>query len=248
MSRAPRVTAMTLNATFARRPNLSSRYLAAGQQAGRAAIARSRQAGDTDLPAVMISGHGNIETGRRDQIGRIRLHRKPFKADRLVLVADRVENYDSNARSAIKQLAPVPSKLVGRSATVASCDRRSSASHRLIVALKVGPSGAGKEPRRGPFISSQTRKRSIRRDNAAAITPERMEIELFGVDQSNGSEGRRRSGRGPRRYALRRRYRRTAARDPERDLACARRPDVKRWRQHQDCRRCQDYFVDSAEP
>src|SRR4029450_1779027 len=27
--------------------------------------------------------------------------------------------------------------------------------------------------------------------NAAAITPERMEIELFGVDQSNGSEGRK---------------------------------------------------------
>jgi two-component system nitrogen regulation response regulator NtrX len=58
--------------------------------------------------------------------------------------------------------------------------------------LLVGPSGAGKEltarmihqssnVAAGPFIVL----------NAAAITPDRMEIELFGSDQSNGSEGRK---------------------------------------------------------
>ena len=58
--------------------------------------------------------------------------------------------------------------------------------------LIVGPSGAGKElaartlhalsPRAsGPFVVI----------NAAAITPERMEIELFGVEQSNGTQGRK---------------------------------------------------------
>jgi two-component system nitrogen regulation response regulator NtrX len=56
----------------------------------------------------------------------------------------------------------------------------------------VGPSGAGKElaartmhdmsgRANGPFIVI----------NAAAITPERMEIELFGVDHSNGTEQRK---------------------------------------------------------
>jgi two-component system nitrogen regulation response regulator NtrX len=58
--------------------------------------------------------------------------------------------------------------------------------------LLVGPSGAGKEltarmihqtsnVASGPFVVL----------NAAAITPERMEIELFGSDRSNGSEGRK---------------------------------------------------------
>jgi two-component system nitrogen regulation response regulator NtrX len=58
--------------------------------------------------------------------------------------------------------------------------------------LVVGPSGAGKElaartihqmsaRASGPFIVI----------NAAAITPERMETELFGVDHSNGSESRK---------------------------------------------------------
>jgi two-component system nitrogen regulation response regulator NtrX len=58
--------------------------------------------------------------------------------------------------------------------------------------LIVGPSGAGKElaarmihqtsaRASGPFIVI----------NAAAITPERMEVELFGVERSNGSEERK---------------------------------------------------------
>ncbi len=58
--------------------------------------------------------------------------------------------------------------------------------------LIVGPSGAGKE------LTARTIHQSSSRVggpfiviNAAAITPERMEIELFGVDRSNGSEDRK---------------------------------------------------------
>jgi two-component system nitrogen regulation response regulator NtrX len=58
--------------------------------------------------------------------------------------------------------------------------------------LIVGPSGVGKELAArtihnhseragGPFVVI----------NAAAITPERMEVELFGVEQSNGAKGRK---------------------------------------------------------
>ena len=52
--------------------------------------ARRRQTAAPDLPVVIISGHGNVETavsaikrGAYDYI------EKPFKADRLVLVAER---------------------------------------------------------------------------------------------------------------------------------------------------------------
>ena len=58
--------------------------------------------------------------------------------------------------------------------------------------LIIGPSGAGKE------LAARTLHRlSARAEapfvviNAAAITPERMEVELFGVDESNGSYGRK---------------------------------------------------------
>src|SRR5215470_2321639 len=135
----------------------------------------------TDMPVVMISGHGNIE--------------KPFKADRLVLIAERALETSRLKREVkeLKQWAPLPNSLVGRSSAInqlrQTIDKVAPTNSRILI---VGPSGAGKEltartihglsSRNGaPFVVI----------NAAAITPERMEIELFGVEQSNGSQGRK---------------------------------------------------------
>src|SRR3974390_1973492 len=149
-----------------------------------------------ELPVVMISGHGNIETAvAAIKHGAYDFIEKPFKADRLVLVADRALENSRLKREdkQLKQLAPVPSTLIGRSAAIAqlrqAIDRVAPTNSRVLV---VGPSGAGKElaartlhqmsgRANGPFIVI----------NAAAITPERMEIELFGVDQPNGSDDRK---------------------------------------------------------
>jgi two-component system nitrogen regulation response regulator NtrX len=150
----------------------------------------------SDLPVVMISGHGNIETAvAAIKHGAYDFIEKPFKADRLVLVADRALE-TSRLKQEVKQLkhlAPLPSMLVGRSAGIVqlrqAIERVASTNSRVLV---VGPSGAGKElaartlhklseRANGPFIVI----------NAAAITPDRMEIELFGVDSSNGSDGRK---------------------------------------------------------
>jgi two-component system nitrogen regulation response regulator NtrX len=149
-----------------------------------------------EMPVVMISGHGNIETAvAAIKQGAYDFIEKPFKADRLVLVADRALETSRLKREVreLKALAPVPSALVGRSPAInqlrQTVDRVAPTNSRILI---VGPSGAGKELAArtlhglsaragGPFVVI----------NAAAITPERMEIELFGVEQSNGSQGRK---------------------------------------------------------
>ncbi|MGD9922321.1 MAG: sigma-54-dependent transcriptional regulator [Pseudorhodoplanes sp.] len=149
-----------------------------------------------DLPVVMISGHGNIETAvaaiRR---GAYDFIEKPFKADRLVLVADRaLEN--SRLKREVKELkaiAPLPSALVGKSPAMnqlrQTIDKVAPTNSRIMI---IGTSGSGKElcartihnlssRESGPFVVI----------NAAAITPESMEVELFGVEQTNGSQTRK---------------------------------------------------------
>jgi two-component system nitrogen regulation response regulator NtrX len=148
-----------------------------------------------ELPVVMISGHGNIETAvSAIKLGAYDFIEKPFKADRLVLVANRaLENLRLKREiKDLKALTPLPTKLVGHSPAIGqlrqTLEKVSPTNSRILI---VGASGAGKElaartihglshRQNGPFVVI----------NAAAITPERMETELFGVEASNGSQGR----------------------------------------------------------
>ena len=194
---------------------------------------------NADLPVVMISGHGNIETAvAAIKRGAYDFIEKPFKSDRLILVANRALETSRLKREVkeLKQLAPAASVLTGRSACMnqlrQTIDRAAKANSRILI---VGPSGAGKE-----LAARTLHNASSRADgpfvviNAAAITPERMEVELFGIEQTNGERAAqgRRAGRGPWRHAVHRRDRRHAARDPEQDSARAGRPDVPARRRH----------------
>src|ERR1700740_1944521 len=72
-----------------------------------------------ELPVVMISGHGNIETAvAAIKRGAYDFIEKPFKADRLILVATRALAAARLKREVkeLKQLAPAASTLTGRSA------------------------------------------------------------------------------------------------------------------------------------
>jgi two-component system nitrogen regulation response regulator NtrX len=149
-----------------------------------------------ELPVVMISGHGNIETAvAAIKRGAYDFIEKPFKADRLVLVADRALETSRLKREVreLKAITSQPIGMVGRSPAInqlrQSVEKIAPTNSRIMI---VGPSGAGKELTArhlhtlsarsgGPFVVI----------NAAAITPERMEIELFGVEQSNGSQQRK---------------------------------------------------------
>jgi len=148
-----------------------------------------------DLPVVMISGHGNIETAvAAIKRGAYDFIEKPFKSDRLILVATRALETSRLKREVkeLKQLAPTASIMTGRSACMnqlrQTIDRAAKANSRILI---VGPSGAGKE-----LAARTLHNASSRADgpfvviNAAAITPERMEVELFGVEP-NGEQARK---------------------------------------------------------
>jgi two-component system nitrogen regulation response regulator NtrX len=147
-----------------------------------------------ELPVVMISGHGNIETAvAAIKRGAYDFIEKPFKADRLVLVASRAlensqlkrEVRDLKARSGDTQ------RIVGRSATVnqlrQQLDRVAPTNARVMIS---GAAGAGKE------LAARTMHALSARSNgpfvvlsAAGIAPETMEEALFGVE---GGPGRQR--------------------------------------------------------
>jgi two-component system nitrogen regulation response regulator NtrX len=147
-----------------------------------------------ELPVVMISGHGNIETAvAAIKQGAYDFIEKPFKADRLVLVAQRaLEN--SRLRREVKVLKQLsPSTLVGHSPSInllrQTVEKVAPTNSRILI---VGPSGAGKE-----LAARAVHAASTRTDgpfvviNAAAMTPERMEIELFGAEAQNGAQERK---------------------------------------------------------
>lgn len=147
-----------------------------------------------DLPVVMISGHGTIETAvaaiRR---GAYDFIEKPFKADRLILVCERALETSKLKRevSDLKKRTGETFDLIGTSPAInhlrQTIERVAPSNSRIMI---MGASGTGKElvaraihalsaRKNGPFITV----------NAAMITPERMEIELFGTE-SNGGERR----------------------------------------------------------
>ncbi|WP_035675689.1 sigma-54-dependent transcriptional regulator, partial [Bradyrhizobium liaoningense] len=113
----------------------------------------------------------------------------------LILVATRALENSRLKREVkeLKQLAPSASQLVGRSPSMnqlrQTIERAAKANSRILI---VGPAGAGKE-----LTARTLHTASGRADgpfvviNAAAITPERMEHELFGIEQSNGEQPRK---------------------------------------------------------
>nr|WP_272211218.1 response regulator [Marinicella sp. W31]MDC2877106.1 response regulator [Marinicella sp. W31] len=102
-----------------------------------------------DLPVVMISGHGNIETAVSSiKRGAFDFIEKPFKADRLVLIAERaLEN--SRLKSEVLELkrkSGDPDELVGSSLLVSqlrqTVEKVGPTNSRVMI---FGGSGSGKE-------------------------------------------------------------------------------------------------------
>ncbi len=144
-----------------------------------------------DLPVVIISGHGNIETavtaikrGAYDYI------EKPFKADRLILVTLRALEA-SQLKREVKQLrerSTISAEMIGKSAAInhlrSAIDRVAPTNSRILIR---GASGSGKElAARVIHLKSQRADGPFVVLNAAAMAPDRVEDELFGVEERTG--------------------------------------------------------------
>lgn len=143
-----------------------------------------------ELPVVIISGHGTIETAvAAIKKGAYDFVEKPFNADRLVLAVNRAleaarllrENAD------LRQRTP-DWGLIGSSSAVTSLrgviDRVADARSRVLIS---GPPGSGKEViARLIHTASNRAGRPFVVVSAASIAPDIMERELFGVEGEDG--------------------------------------------------------------
>jgi len=185
-----------LSAIEERRPSLLilDIWLQGSQLDGLEILSRVK-AQHPELPVVIISGHGNIATavtaikrGAYDYI------EKPFKADRLVLVTTRALENSALKREnrELKEKAVVSFDLIGKSTNInqlrQAIERVANTNSRIMI---TGPSGSGKE-----LAARVLHSRSHRAGapfvavNAAAMAPDRVEIEFFGTE-ANGAAPRK---------------------------------------------------------
>ncbi len=187
-----------LNAIEERRPSLIilDIWLQGSELDGLELLDRIKKT-HSDLPIVIISGHGNIETavaaikrGAYDYI------EKPFKADRLVLVTTRALEASALKREnrQLKERSTQSAEMVGKSTAMnhlrQAIEKVAPTNSRILI---TGPSGSGKE-----LAARVLHESSARADapfvalNAAAMAPDRVEIELFGTEE--GTSGQHKVG------------------------------------------------------
>ena len=146
---------------------------------------------DPDLPVIMISGHGNIETAvSAIKRGAYEFLEKPFKSDRLLLVVERALEA-ANLRRENRRLraqAITPEGLNGKSMAAQQLRQMiaklAGANSRVLIS---GPPGSGKETVARLIHAASGRARNeFVPVSAAGMTPERMDIELFGQEGDDG--------------------------------------------------------------
>lgn len=143
---------------------------------------------DPSIPVLVISGHGNLDTAvaaiRR---GASDFIEKPFEAERLLLLVARATETERLRRevASLRVSAGRETDLTGNSGAIngvrATLKRVAATGSRVLI---MGPAGVGKEVAarllhgwsnraQAPFVIV----------SAARMTPERVEEELFGVEE-----------------------------------------------------------------
>jgi two-component system nitrogen regulation response regulator NtrX len=146
---------------------------------------------DPSIPVLVISGHGNLDTAvaaiRR---GAVDFIEKPFEAERLLLMVERATETERLRRevASLRASAGRDDDLTGSSTAIngvrATLKRVASTGSRVLV---MGGAGVGKEVAarllhgwsgrvNAPFVIV----------SAARMTPERVEEELFGIEDHGG--------------------------------------------------------------
>jgi len=143
---------------------------------------------DPSLPVLMISGHGNLDTAvaaiRR---GATDFIEKPFEAERLLYLVSRATETERLRRenATLKAQVGGGDELTGNSSAIntvrATLKRVAATGSRVLI---TGPAGVGKEvAARLLHIWSARTEAPFVVVSAARMTPERVEEELFGVEE-----------------------------------------------------------------
>lgn len=149
-----------------------------------------------DLPVVMISGHGTIETAVASiKKGAYDFIEKPFKADRLIHVVSRALEA-SRLRREVNELrlkTGDDSEFIGQSSAISqirqAVDKIAPTNSRVFIS---GPAGSGKEVvARLIHANSRRASNAFVAVNCATMAPSRIETELFGGE---GGDGPRKTG------------------------------------------------------
>lgn len=140
-----------------------------------------------DVPVIMISGHGTIETAvKAIRMGAYEFIEKPFKTDRLLLMVARALEAASLKRenAYLRQQHDISAEMIGKSHSfqmlAQMVEKVAASNSRVLIS---GPAGSGKEvvartlhaksPRSShPFISL----------NCSTLDSDLIERELFGSD------------------------------------------------------------------
>ena len=145
-----------------------------------------------NLPVLMISGHGNIETAvQAIKEGAYDFIEKPFKSDRLLLMIDRALETARLRREneSLRARADIPTELIGDSPVLSTLRgtlaRVAQANSRVLI---TGEPGTGKD-----IVARQIHALSARAAkpfmvvNCAILRPEHIENELFGTERPGES-------------------------------------------------------------
>jgi two-component system nitrogen regulation response regulator NtrX len=140
-----------------------------------------------DVPVIMISGHGTIETAvKAIRMGAYEFIEKPFKTDRLLLMVARALEAASLKRenAYLRQQQDVSMELIGKSHSFQilsqMVDKVATANSRVLIS---GPAGSGKE-----VIARAIHSKSPRAShpfiilNCSTMGADLIERELFGCD------------------------------------------------------------------
>jgi two-component system nitrogen regulation response regulator NtrX len=147
---------------------------------------------DPTLPVLIISGHGNLDTAvAAIREGAVDFIEKPFEAERLLHLVARATETERLRRenASLRQQVAHDQVLSGASVAIntvrATLKRVAPTGSRVLI---TGPAGVGKE------VAARTiHQWSTRADgpfvvvSAAMMTPERVEEELFGIEENDVS-------------------------------------------------------------
>jgi two-component system, NtrC family, nitrogen regulation response regulator NtrX len=151
-----------------------------------------------NLPVIMISGHGNIETAINSiRLGAYDYIEKPFKEDRILrLVKRAVETAKLKHENEELKKTVFENHLIGESAAIVTLrqliDKVAPTESRIMIN---GAAGSGKE-----VVARLIHQKSRRANNpfvilnASSISPDKVEEELFGREDSHAHSGDGKTG------------------------------------------------------